>query len=109
MKLSTLILAGTVASLALAGPAAAQMAGGVTVKGDVKIDADVGDVTTMAIGENAIAETLIASVTGHNTEVGGDVTIKVKVGDVTTIAEGDGARACTAIGVVGTTTCQAPN
>lgn len=84
----------------------AQNQGGVKVGKDVDIKVQTGDVTTSAEGDNAIAETNIGSVTGHNTEVKGGVKIKVKTGDVTTRAKGDGARACSNIGTVGTSACQ---
>ena len=99
---STIVLA----SMAVSASAFAQAQGGVTVGGDVNIKARTGDVTTVATGENSVAETNVGTVGGKNTHVGGDVNIDAKTGDITTKANGKGAKACSNIGAVGTSGCQ---
>ena len=84
----------------------AQNQGGVKVGGNVTIKAETDNVVTVAGGNDAIAETNIASVTGHNTEVSGDVSIDVKTDNVVTVAGGRSAKACSNIGTVGTSACQ---
>ena len=70
------------------------------VAGDVSTDVKVEDVTTVAAGFLAEAETSIGSI-NDGSIILGDASMKVEAEDVTTVAAGFLAEACTSIGSVG--------
>ncbi|MCG8463913.1 MAG: hypothetical protein MI750_03540 [Xanthomonadales bacterium] len=90
----------------LTSSALAQSQGGVQVEGDVTIEVDVEDVTTVGIGDDVIVESNVGAVIGNNTAIRGDVNIDVDAENITTVGIGKEVKACSNVGVVGTSACQ---
>ena len=80
------------------GPASAQQSGGVTLHGNTRIDANVGDVNTLAVGEGNTAITRIGVVDQHERHHG-NVTVDVK--NVDNIVTGHDRKGCINIGSSG--------
>ena len=85
--------------LALAGgPALAQQSGGVSHHGNTRIDANAGEVNTLAIGEGNTAITRIGVIDEHDRHHG-NVTVDVK--NVDNIVTGHDRKGCINIGSSG--------
>jgi len=107
------IVVGAVAALsvAFAGAAMAQEAGGlkvqqssnpngVQIQGNTTMNTNAKDINTIAIGKGNTAETSIGSIRG-GTQIQGNTTMNTNAKDVNTIAIGKGNTAETSIGSIG--------
>ncbi len=98
---------GFIAALLLAaGSVHAQEPGGVSVGGDVNIEAETGDINNQVQGDSATGAVNVGAVTGANTNVEGDVDIEAETGDINNQVQGDEACGSVNVGVVGGTACQ---
>jgi len=88
-------------ALLLALPAAAQQSGGVTAKGNTRIDAVAKDVNTIAIGSGNTAETYIGTI-AKDTAGGKNIAVDVK--NVENVVGGFNRKGCIAIGSAGACT-----
>lgn len=95
-----------VALLLAAGAVHAQQPGGVSVGGDVSIEAVTGDINNQVQGDGATGTVSVGAVTGANTTVEGDVDIEAETGDINQQVQGDDACGSVNVGVVGGTGCQ---